>query len=294
MADTQSLIEKIKELESELHERERDLAVFREELTKANTRIEKLIDQVNKELQIAQKVQKKLLPTEIPSIPGFEFSTKFKPSPISGSDYFDIFEHENRMRFGVLLANSSGYGLTALFLSVLLKMTSALEARRGLSPNAMLQSLCVELLPQIKSGEYANTFYGIMDRSRYTFEYCNVGRITALHQRANDSQLLPLEPQYDPMGSESQPQFEARTISIQPKDRIILCSEGLRVVKNLKGELFGRERLFKAIFEGPKQGVHELRNEILYRIEKFSQGEPLPKDITLIIIEANSNVIKLA
>src|SRR4051812_3967350 len=101
MADPKiSLLEEpIKELESELADRNRDLATFRSELSKANTQLEKFIKQVAQELKIAGLIQKALVPTEFPNIPGFEFSTKFVPSSISGGDYFDIFEHEDKFRF---------------------------------------------------------------------------------------------------------------------------------------------------------------------------------------------------
>ena len=84
---------RIRELEGELVDRERDLSVFREELGKANIQLERFITQINSELKLASTIQKALVPTEFPNIPGFEFSTKFVPSAVSGVDYFDIFGH---------------------------------------------------------------------------------------------------------------------------------------------------------------------------------------------------------
>src|SRR6476469_8091482 len=122
LALIESLQSRVRELELELGDREKDLAVFRDELAKANSQLERFIKQINSELKMASTIQKALVPTEFPNIPGFEFSTKFVPSPVSGGDYFDIFEHEDRFRFGIVLASSSGYSMSALFLSVLLRM----------------------------------------------------------------------------------------------------------------------------------------------------------------------------
>ena len=98
----ESLQQRVRELEAELLEREKDLAVFRDELNRANEQLEQFIKQIGQELKIASLIQKALVPTEFPNIPGFEFSTKFVPSPISGGDYFDIFEHEDKFRFGIV------------------------------------------------------------------------------------------------------------------------------------------------------------------------------------------------
>ncbi|MEK7356718.1 MAG: hypothetical protein AAB250_09725, partial [Bdellovibrionota bacterium] len=92
MADEPVIVQlkaRISELESELADRERDLSVFRDELAQANTQLERFIKQISQELRMASLIQKSLVPTEFPNIPGFEFSTKFVPSPISGGDYFD-------------------------------------------------------------------------------------------------------------------------------------------------------------------------------------------------------------
>ena len=93
----EQLVELVQELEREVNAREKDLAVFRSQLIKANQSLESLIEKVAEEVKTAALVQKVLVPTEFPNIPGFEFSTKFIPSPISGGDYFDIFEHEDRL-----------------------------------------------------------------------------------------------------------------------------------------------------------------------------------------------------
>ncbi len=60
------------------------------------------------------------------------------------------------------------------------------------------------------------------------------------------------------------------------------------------GVAWGGHRLSEAIARAPKQGVHELRNEILFANEKYT-GKPDPvRDQTLIITEVKDKVIKLA
>ena len=45
---------------------------------------------------------------------------------------------------------------------------------------------------------------------------------------------------------------------------------------------------------GPKRGVHELRNHILYEVQKFTgHNEPL-RDQTIVVLEVKDKVIKLA
>lgn len=293
-----ALIEKlksrVKELEKELSDRERDLSVFRDELTKANSQLEGLIQQIRHELKLASLIQKTLVPTEFPNIPGFEFSTKFVPSPISGGDYFDIFEHEDKFRFGIVMASSSGYSMSALFLSVLLKMTGQLEARKGTPPGQILELMAKDLVDQVQEKDQAHVFYGVIDRRSFDLTFSGVGRVVALLFNYASGKLQKLEWDTVPFQKGFAAPVGEVTISLGARDRLILCSEGATQVRNAKGEVFGEERLFKTVLAAPRLEVHDLRNEIFYQIEKFAQGETLSNDVTVVVTEVKDRVIKLA
>lgn len=290
----QKLQNRIRELESELSDREKDLAVFREELGKANSQLERFIKQIAQELKVASLIQKAMVPTEFPNIPGFEFSTKFIPSPVSGGDYFDIFEHEDKFRFGIVLASSSGYSMSALFLSVLLKMTGQLEARKGTPPDKILEMMAKDLVPNVQSNDQANVFYAVVDRRSFDLTYSGAGRVIGLLFSYASGKLQRLEWGAEPFQKAFQSEIKSSTLSLGPRDRIILCSEGVTQVTNQKGEVFGEERLYKTILAAPRLGVHDLRNEIFYQVERFAQGQTLPHDLTVIVTEVKDRVIKLA
>jgi sigma-B regulation protein RsbU (phosphoserine phosphatase) len=290
-----SLQSRVHELELELTERERDLTVFREELGRANFQLERFIKQISQELKMAGLIQKALVPTEFPNIPGFEFSTKFVPSTISGGDYFDIFEHEDKFRFGIVLANSSGYSMSALFLSVLLKMTGQLEARKGTPPHRILEMMGRELVPAVQAADQANVFYGVVDRRSFDLTYSGAGRIVALLLSYSTGKLQRLEWDAEPFNHSFNSELKSSVISLGPRDRVVLCSEGVVHATNAKGETFGEDRLYKAILGAkPRLGVHDMRNEIFYQIDRFTAGHPLPQDVTVVVTEVKDRVIKLA
>ena len=82
-----------------------------------------------------------------------------------------------------------------------------------------------------------------------------------------------------------------------PRDRLILLTEGVLSAvaadKNDKS-VFGKERLLQSIQSVTRGSVHDVRNEILYQVEKFSGiNEPL-RDQTVLVTEVKDKVIKLA
>lgn len=297
---------RIRELEAEVKARETDLAVFRTQLASANTLLEGLISKVADEVRTAAQIQKVLVPTEFPNIPGFEFSTKFIPSPISGGDYFDIFEHEDRLKFGIVLASSNGYGMSALLLSVLLKMTGQNEAKRGLSPEKVLQYIAAELEPSLgtssKGADRASVFYGIIDRRTLEFSYAVAGPVYGGIVRGSTGKLERMTSEDGPIEKGSHLKVgKVKVLNLEARDRVFLVSAGALAAKNPANETFGEDRLIRSVLSAPKSGsanapatVHDWRNEILYRIEAHAAGQDLPQDVTAVIFEVKDRVIRLA
>lgn len=290
----QALQERIEELQQEVLDREKDVQSFREELRSANKKLEYLISELNHDLKLLHGLQKVLIPTEIPNIPGFEFSSKFVPSLQTGGDYFDIFEHEDKSRFGLIVACSSGPMMSALLLSVLLKMTGQVEARRGQAPNKVLKKVLEDLLPQMEAGCSADLLYGMFDRRNFEFIYTRLGDVVALRYDYASSELKTLSRQGGQVLPANKTDFTSEAVQLNPRDKLIFCTKGLFEVKNLDGEVFGQDRLFKSIFEASGKSVHELRNHILHQSQKFLSGQESPRDMTVVVMEVKDRVIKLA
>jgi sigma-B regulation protein RsbU (phosphoserine phosphatase) len=294
-AENAKLRARVQELEDEVRAREADLRVFREQLVAVNTQLEKLIGQVAEDLKMAAAIQKVLIPTEFPNIPGFEFSSKFVPSPISGGDYFDIFEHEDRMRFGLVMAASSGYGMSSLLLSVLLKMTSSLEAKRGTAPEQVLLTLGQEMAPNLSDKDSASIFYAVVDRRTLEMHYSNVGRVFGGVLRAATGKFERLNSEDSALSAATATSPRPRhTLQLEARDRLFLATPGVAATKAANGEILGEERVFKAMLAAPRSGVHDWRNELLYQVEKHRGEIDLPQDVTVMVIEVKDRLIRLA
>jgi phosphoserine phosphatase RsbU/P len=290
----EQLMERVAELEQEVRERQADLKRFREELSKANVRLETLIQQLHTELKLAHVIQKALVPTEFPHISGFEFSTKFVPSAISGGDYFDIFEHDDRFRFGVIVSSASGHSMSALLLSVLLKMTGQIESRKGSDPHVVLGDMLAQLNENITEADTADIFYSLIDRRNYEMKFVRAGTVVALHQNFVTGEVQALDSGLGPLALGFQAPPQSGSLFLNPRDRVVLCTRGVIEARNPDGEIYGLERVTRSFLSGPKRGVHELRNHILFEVQKFSAGAEPVRDQTLVVLEVKDKVIKLA
>ena len=286
---------RVTELEQEVREREADLRRFRVELGDANARLEVLIGRLQGEFKLAHAIQKALVPTEFPNINGFEFSTKFVPSLKQGGDYFDIFEHQDRLRFGVILSSSSGHSMSALLLNVLLKMTGQIESRRGSEPHQVLHDMSDELREHLSADDDSDIFYALIDRRTYEMRYVLAGEVTALHQSAATNEITALGPALGPLSRGFSGPAASLEVALNPRDRVLICSRGLTGLESPAGEVFGVERVTRALLDGPRFGVHELRNFVLHEAERFKDSsEGTTRDLTVLVLEVKDKVIKLA
>lgn len=291
-----ALRKKIMDLERKLFLQEKDLNVALETLNSLSSRLKKLISQAHQSLKFTQTVQKKLVPTEIPSIPDFEFSKKFIPGSSQGGNYHNIFEQKDPFCFGIVLAESTDYNTSALLLSLLLRFSGALHSKEDSYPLYIGQLFIREMTPLIQDYNETHFFYAKVDRRSFEMRYIQMGRSVGFVQKQKKNELIFLKSSLNPLQKKNfnRKDLKEKKIFLDAKDRLIFCTQGLLKVENKKGEEFGLKRLRASILEAPRTGVHELRNKILFDLNEFSQGEKPSHDLTILACEIKDRVIKLA
>lgn len=283
----------IRILRAELEKTRLELNTYKVVVDRTNSQIENIISDINVESKTAAKIQKLLSPVEIPNIPGIEFSTKFVPGTKFGGDYFDIFELHDKLKFGILVSSCSGYAMSALFMSVLMKYTAQLEAKKGMDPAQVIELLAMEIAPQIQKNETASLFYGVVDRRNFSLHYSCIGKLGVILKDSDRNHSSWLEPSSGPLEKGYSGKPLTHVLSLNPRDQLVIVSEGILNAPS-SDEVFGKERLISAVETQSHEGVHGIRNEILFQSENFTQQKEPIKDQTVIVTEIKDRVIKLA
>ena len=289
MDQVELLKARVLQLEQELVFKQNEVLRYKTQLGSINQKLEKLIAQLSQDQKSFLKIQRSLSPTEVPKLQGVEISSKFIPGMQFGGDYFDVFELEDKFHFGVILSSCSGYTVSALLLSVLMKISAQIEAKKGLAPHLVMKKIFDEIKGSLKPTDQANVLYCLFDRRHFKMSYAQLGH--SLLYLQSQSKLTNLSQK----GSSAELQVPSESISIdlQPRDRLIFGTEELVEIKNLEGESFGTSRFESVLKSVSKPGAHDMRNEILFAVEQHSQTtEPL-RDMTLLVTEVQDRVIKL-
>ncbi len=266
---------------------------YKSEIADINSVVEHLIQQANQELQIWTAIQRKVSPTEVPHFPGAHISAKFTPGMKSGGDYFEFFELNDKMTLGIIISSANGYGLSATLMSILIKYTSRPEIQKFQSPEDVVRAIVDELHPICGDQEEASLIFGYLDRRNFEFRYCHLGNIFGMH--SSQGRNIRIEPDSAPITKNHKPNILTHLLPLNAKDRLTFATEGiLQSINKETGRPFGTEGLMRCLQRVPKTGAHNLRNEVFYQLEQWQSSEPTDRDQTLLVLEVDERVLKLA
>ena len=237
------------------------------------------------ELELAQNVQKMLLPQEIPDIPGLEIAAFSRPAQIVGGDYFDFIDFSDGFH-GLAIADVAGHGVSAS-----LHMASIQALLRTLvpinnSPAAVMDQVHKLFIHNISVENFVTFFIGAYDPSTQTLKYCNAGHQPPLVLRKteiNEESALMLRPTGAAIGLVEEAKYREETIKLQKDDLLVLYTDGVTEAANAQNQEFGRDRLGSLCRQKNQMPVKDVLQEIRSDLEVFREGKPLADDTTIVV-----------
>ena len=246
--------------------------------------------QLESELELAQDVQKMLLPQEVPNIPGLEISAFSRPAQIVGGDYFDFVDFSDGLH-GLAIADVAGHGVSAS-----LHMASIQALLRTLvpgskSPAEVMHQVHKLFIHNIRFETFVTFFIGAFDSSTKTLTFSNAGHQPPLVLHKNERKKESVEmlrPTGAAIGLVEEAKFAEKTIELHEEDLLVLYTDGVTETVNPQNQEFGRERLIKLSKQLINAPVKQVVQEIRQGLEEFSEGKPIADDTTLVICKIKS------
>jgi serine phosphatase RsbU (regulator of sigma subunit) len=199
-------------------------------------------ERMEHELELARQVQRSVLPRTFPQVPGFRFVARYEPARQVGGDFYDVIALDSDY-FGIAIADVSGKGMPAALYMALARSLLLAEARRDLSPRAVLANVNDLLLEVGDPQLFVTMFYGIMETSARRLTYARAGHDHPLLLRGR--RLRELGGKGVLLGLLDTPELHLseEQIALSPGDRLILYTDGLKDVIDPEGKLFDFDRL---------------------------------------------------
>jgi sigma-B regulation protein RsbU (phosphoserine phosphatase) len=261
------------------------------EIVSVNSALKTLIDKFEHDVRTARAIQTSLIPEKFPPVQGFKVTHKYLSGMKSGGDYLDFFEFEDKTHVGVLMSDSSGYGLSSAFMSVILRLAVKLSKDEAKSPSVTVARIYEELALTMKPKEGLSIFYGVLNRKTFEFKYAAAGSIHFVHQSQEKSGAAQdYSSKAAPLNKEHKYAATDQTLQLLPGDRFVLFTDGF--ISSFKDEKSREQTMTQKFGTDPI----ELVNEFTFGVKKhLDEDNDMPaRDCSVMVVDVEKRAMRLA
>lgn len=232
---------------------------------------ERLVE-LDKELEIARRIQTSILPRQMPTGPGWKVAALYLPMTAVAGDFYDFLPVDEQ-RMGVLMADVSGHGVPAALIASMVKIAIAAQLPHAANPARVMAGMNTILSGNLQ-GQYVTAAYLYLDLEKGKALYAAAAHPPLLRQTA-DGSIEAMEENGLMLGLFSHAAYTEREFAIRPGDRFLLYTDGLTEAANENGDFFGDRRTRAALTGTLGLPVEEVLSVLR---EKVMQWAPSAQD----------------
>lgn len=240
---------------------------------------------LERELELAQRVQRSLLPAHDPHIPGLDVAAFRQPAQIVGGDYFDFIRFLNGDQ-GLIIADVAGHGISAGLQMASLQAMLRSVIPGSTSPAEVVRQLHNLFIHNIRFTTFVTLFVGAFDPDSGVLLYSNAGHNPPLLLRDSQTpgdRTVWLVPTGPAIGLVEGADFKEASIELSAGDLMILYTDGVIETVDGRKNPYGVDRLRtranRARARSPREVLRDIRDEL----QDFAAGESLDDDSTLVV-----------
>lgn len=260
-----------------------------DELTLSENRLKERNNIIEKDISIAEMVQKALLKFE--SAPGSVFSVEYRQKCVEkiGGDYFSV-KNPSRERIGIFIGDVTGHGVaSALFTSLLKFITDELFTRYWNNPADFLAALNSGI-----SGYMSNyfltgvcAFIRCMEKQgTYELIFANGGHPSPVILKS-DGRVEIASSRGPLIGCSISPSYTNHIIQLESGDMLFLFTDGLTETTCAQtGNIIGSENGLVELFSGAMhKDTGETIDRIIHTLEVYRGTKTIEDDLLIIGIK---------
>lgn len=235
-------------------------------------------------LEVAQQVQRALLPAALPAIPGYAFHAHYAAADEVGGDYYD-FVPLPCGRTAVLLGDVAGHGVAA----ALVMARFGAEARACLEaetdPAAALARLNALVVRAAVPDSFVTLAAIVLDPAAHTALVVSAGHPVPLLRRGGGTieEALPEESIGLILGIADAQSYAHHEIPLEPGASLLVFSDGVTEAMDLSDRQFGTDGV-RAVFATSGPAPRATVEALVAAVRRHSAGCEQKDDITLVCL----------
>lgn len=237
------------------------------------------LGEIQKELQIARRIQTDILPAAYPGSNHFRVAARYVPMTAVAGDFYD-FILTSPQQAGLLIADVSGHGVPAALIASMVKLAATSQRANAADPAALLTGMNTILHGNTQS-QFVTAAYVYLDAASRTLHYSAAAHPPMLLLRAGE--VIPIEENGLMLAAFSFATYQTATRPIEPGDRLLLYTDGLLEAANAQGEEFGADRLSQLLKTTATQTTEQAAEHIVSTLKQWARAQN--DDLTVLLCD---------
>lgn len=249
-------------------------------------------EKMAKEIEVASQIQKTLLPSRLPDIPGLQVDAFYRAASIIGGDLYDVFEI-SAGRFCLVVADVSGKGVPASLVMSMLRTVIRIFALDSATARETLQSVNEYLSGNMPRGMFVTVLMAIFDTATRKLDFVSAGHNPLLLFKSATRKVVKLNPSGMPLGvpvtleKNFEDSLESFDLQLDEGDLFFMYTDGVTEAVDREGHQFGQDRIidFLQDFHQSKEkaDIKALSKAIVETVDSFSGFASQRDDITFVV-----------
>ena len=246
-------------------------------------------ERIGAELDMAAKIQASQLPSTFPAFPDrteFDIYASMDPAKEVGGDFYDFFLIDDD-HLAVVIADVSGKGVPAALFMMSSKMLINSFALSGGRPSEILGAVNNMLCERSADDMFVTVWLGILELSTGKLTSTNAGHENPAIKKAGGSFEI-LKDRHSPVVA-AMPDipYREQVMQLEPGDTLFVYTDGVPEATSAQVELFGEERLSKALNSVGDVPLEKLLDTVNSAVSDFVGDAPQFDDLTMLALRYN-------
>jgi serine phosphatase RsbU (regulator of sigma subunit) len=265
------------------------LGLANQEIMVLNERLQAENLRLNTELEIAKRLQKMILPKEeeLQEIEELEIAGFMEPAEEVGGDYYDILQHDDRVK--IAIGDVTGHGLESGVLSIMVQtaVRTLIESSEN-NPKKFFEALNSTIYKNVQRMNCdKNLTFCLIDYHQNRLKLTGQHEEIIVIRADGEIELIDTIDLGFPIGlEESVSDFIASThIELNTGDLVILYTDGVTEAENDLGEQYGLERLCAVAQKNYREAARKIQQLIIEDLRCYIGSQKVYDDITLVVFK---------
>lgn len=244
-------------------------------------------ERIGTELALATRIQADMLPNIYPAFPErpeFDIYATMTPAKEVGGDFYDFFLIDDD-HLCMVMADVSGKGVPAALFMMASKIILANNAMIGKSPAQILADTNAAICANNREEMFVTVWLGILEISTGSLTAANAGHEYPAIRYADGSFELYKDKHGFVIGGMDGVKYKEYDLKLTPGARLFVYTDGVAEATNAENELFGTERMIKALNVNPTAKPKEILDNVRCAVDGFVKEAEQFDDLTMLCME---------